>query len=316
MTSQTATRRRLRSGAFLIGSLVTLASFRGFAPTPAHAQVDPDIGFVLVTGTWTRGGADTVAWVDMATWRLATSFEGGQPFACPDPQPWIPVVGDWDGDGVDSVQMFNIHDWRLLPAESGPAGESEGPEPQPWIPVAGDWDGDGLDTVMVFDQRDETLHRLEAGPIPVERYVPPAQPLQAVAGDWDGRGIDSVATYRNEVTTPASAPIWVTVFGDWDGDGIDSAAALHMPTGELAQPGSEAEASVAASDISSTFAESIQFGCWVTIKNKVTMTVTVPFPSKCTYETSSWEKWTCCLNAWTGKVNCSMKVENSVKQSC
>jgi hypothetical protein len=314
MTSQTATRRRLRSGAFLTGSLIALASFASFAATPARAQVDP--GFLPVTGTWTRGDVDTVAWIDLASWKLVTSTEGGNPSAEPQPVPWLPVAGDWDGDGVDSVQMFNIHDWRVVPAERGPVGESEGPEPQPWIPVAGDWDGDGIDTVLVFDQRDETLHRLEEGPIPVERYDPQPQPWWPEAGDWSGVGFDTVATYRNEATTPASAPIWRTVFGDWDGDGIDSAAALHMPTGELVQSGSGVEASVAASHVSATFAEALQFGCWVTIKNKVTATFTVPFPSKCTYETSSWEKWTCCLNPSTGKVNCSMKMEHSVKQNC
>lgn len=314
MTSHTAMRRRLRSGAFLTGALIALASFAGFAATPAHAQIDA--GFLPVVGTWTRGDVDTVAWVDMATWKLATSFEGGQPFADPQPQPWIPVAGDWDGDGVDSVQMFNVHDWRVVPAERGPSGEeSEGPEPQPWIPVAGDWDRDGIDTILVFDLRDETLHSLEEGPIRVERYDPQPQPWWPEAGDWSGVGFDTVATYRNEVTTPASAPVWRTVFGDWDGDGIDSAAALHMPTGEIVQPEPELGVGAAASPVSGIFAKS-QFGCWDTIKNKVTWKFTTPYPSKCTYEGSSWEKWTCCLNAFTGKVNCSMKTEFTVKQSC
>ena len=118
------------------------------------------------------------------------------------------------------------------------------------------------------------------------------------------------------MTTPVSAPIWVTVFGDWDGDGTDSAAALHMPTGELVGSRSGAEASVAASEVSSIFDADIKFGCWTTIKNKVTWTFTTPYPSKCTYEGSSWEKVTCCLNPFLGKVTCSSKTEFTVKQSC
>ena len=71
MTSHKAARRR--SGAFLIGSLFAL-SFAGLAAAPAQAQIDP--GMIPVAGTWNRGDADTVAWVDLATWKLVTHFEG------------------------------------------------------------------------------------------------------------------------------------------------------------------------------------------------------------------------------------------------
>ncbi|HKH44994.1 MAG TPA: hypothetical protein VKM72_10065 [Thermoanaerobaculia bacterium] len=232
MTSHNAARRR--PGAFLIGSLFALTSMVGLGTAPAQAQIDP--GLLPVTGTWTRGDADTVAWVDLATWRLVTSFEGERPFADPEPQPWIPVAGDWDGDGVDSLQMFNIHTWQLIPAEQGSVGDPFCPEPQPWRPVAGDWDGDGIDTVLVFDERDGSLHRPGEGPIAVERYDPQPQPWRPIAGDWDGDRIDTLGTLGNRSGSPALAPLWVAVAGDWDGDGIDSEAALYVPTGQLVEP--------------------------------------------------------------------------------
>lgn len=287
--------RRLRSGACLIGSLAALAA------APAHAQADP--GFLPVAGTWTRGGVDTVAWIDLASWRLITSIEGAPPVAAedPSPQPWRPVVGDWNGDGIDSVQMFNVRDWRLVPAESGPLAASDDPQPDPWRPVAGDWDGDGIDTVLVFDVRDQSLHRLDEGPIPVERYDPSPNPWMPVAGDWDGDRIDTLSIHRDETKAPAPAPVWALVSGDWDGDGIDTTASLHMPSGRLTvleEPRSTASKS-AASSSSAAVADALVAGpgpCFTTIKNMHTSV------HKFYYRTGgcmaivmvTWEAWTCC----------------------
>lgn len=137
MTSQIATRRRLRPGAFLTGSLIALVSLTGLAATPARAQeVAPGAGpgFLPVVGTWIRGGVDSVAWVDLDTWYLVTSTEGGNPFADPQPQAWRPVAGDWDGDGVDTLSTFQHVESTPVPAPV-------------WVSVAGDWDGDGIDSM-------------------------------------------------------------------------------------------------------------------------------------------------------------------------
>lgn len=317
MTSQTATRRRSRSGAFLIASFAALASLTPLTAAPAHAQVDP--GYLPVTGTWSRGDVDTVAWIDLATWRVATFSGDNHPSLDPEPQPWRPVAGDWDGDGVDTIQMFNVRTWRVVPAEVGPSGDTQGPEPQPWIPVAGDWNGDGIDTILVFDERDASVRSLGEGPIRVDRYDPQPQPWRPAVGDWEGRGIDTVTGIRDVVSTPVAAPVWMTLIGDWDGDRIDSAAGLYLPTGELVQAGAEAGDSATASPVSSAFAEALQLpnGCYVTIKNKTTAVFTTPYPSKCTYETTMWEQWTCCPYTTTGgHYSCSVVTKSSVKQSC
>lgn len=314
MTSQIATRRRLRPGAFLTGSLIALVSLTGLAATPARAQEEaPEAGpgFLPVVGTWTRGGVDSVAWVDLDTWYLVTSTDGGNPFADPQPQPWRPVAGDWDGDGIDTIQMFDVASWRLAPAERGPAGEVSVGDPIPWVPVAGDWDGDGLDTVLVFDQRDESLHRLEEGPIPVERYDPSPQPWQPVAGDWDGDGVDTLATFQHVETTPTPAPIWISVAGDWDGDGIDSVAGLHMPSGRLALTEEE---SLFRGSASAAAGPDVLFApnggsCTTKIKNVTyiqgkkyySLGVWTPWCKK------SWEEWTCCLvSLMPFKYSCSV----------
>lgn len=316
MTSHNAARRR--PGAFLIGSLFAVASAAGLGATPAQAQIDP--GMLPVTGTWTRGGTDTVAWLDLATWKLVTSVTGGQPSEDPDPIPWLPVAGDWDGDGVDTVQMFNVYDWRLAPAERGPVGgESSVGDPIPWTPVAGDWDGRGIDSVLVFDERDGSLHRLEEGPIPVERYDPEPIPWRPVAGDWDGDGVDTLTAFRNEATTPAPAPVWTSVFGDWDGDGIDTAAALHVPSGEMVEPEPETtQSSTRVSNVSSIFGEAYQLpnGCYWTIKNKTETVIKMKYGvGGCMFIVMKmWEKWTCCPNSmdsWHSA--CSMKLEGSVQ---
>lgn len=312
MTSQMTARRRA-SGALRIGSLLTLAvSFALLAP-PAEAQ---DRGFVPVTGTWTRGGNDTVAWLDLATWKLVSATEGGNPVAGPEPQPWIPVVGDFDGDGVDSIQMFNPRDWRLLPAERGPVEGSVG-DPIPWLPVAGDWDGDRIDTVKVFNACDSSLHDLGDGPS-IAGYCDPDDWWFSVAGDWEGRGIDTLATYREQATEHPSAAVWSTVFGDWDGDGIDTEAELHMPGGQLVQGieerGLTSPFAVPASSVDSRFDAAGLGGpnCWTTIKNKKTTWVK-KYLSKDLYIYvcySTWEEWTCCFNSSINGTVCSMKLKS------
>jgi hypothetical protein len=298
MTSHNAARRR--SGAFLIGSLFAL-SFAGFEAAPAQAQIDP--GMVPVAGTWTRGEADTIAWLDLSTWKLATSFEGsgGRPFADPDPQSWLPVAGDWDGDGVDSIQMFNVYDWRLVPAERGPQGESFVGDPVPWSPVAGDWDGDGIDTVQVFDQRDSSLRRLEEGPVPVERYNPDPVLWRPIAGDWDGDGVDTLGTLRNRAESPALAPLWIPVAGDWDGDGIDSEAALYVPTGLLVDPSEPVVVPV----------PTVPGGCSTKVTNKSYSYGKKYYQGGGYIEwcTSAWQEITCCPLGTSGLYLCNTKLK-------
>lgn len=201
---------------------------------PASAQSEP--GFAPVAGKWSRGAADTVAWVDLANWKLVTQVDG-QPssrMSEPEPVPWIPVAGDWDGDGVDSVLMFNVQTWQIAPLERGPIAASN-PEPNPWVPVAGDWEGRGIDTVLVFDLRDGSLHRLEEGPGRIDRYDPDPNPWRPVVGNFEGRGIDTVVTYRDDERAPDLEKAWTPIAGDWEGRGIDTIAFLHGPTGTLVQ---------------------------------------------------------------------------------
>jgi hypothetical protein len=203
--------------------------------SPAAAQLDP--GEVPVAGKWSRGAADSVAWVDLATWKLVTRME--QPFvqlSDPEPEPWIPVAGDWDGDGVDTVLMFNVQTWELAPLEKGPFETvAVEPKPLPGVPVAGDWEGRGIDTVLVFDLRDGSLRRPEDRPIKIDPYDPDPNPWRPVVGDWDGRGRDTVATYRDDERAPDLKGAWTTVAGDWQGRGFDSVAFVHGPTGTLVQ---------------------------------------------------------------------------------
>jgi hypothetical protein len=288
------TRTALRFGALLIGLAL--------ATTTARAQADP--GFLPVAGTWTRGGVDTVAWFDLASWRLITSIEGAPPVAAedPSPQPWRPVVGDWNGDGIDSIQMFNVRDWRLVPAENGPLAASGDPQPDPWRPVAGDWDGDGIDTVLVFDVRNQSLRRLDEGPIPVERYDPSPNPWIPAAGDWDGDRIDTLSIHRNKATTPATAGVWALVAGDWDGDGIDTAASFHMPSGQLVALDEELHSAAARSaELRSpaSVSDELSTGPGACFKTKKNLHTSV---HKFYYRAggcmaivlTTWEEWSCC----------------------
>jgi hypothetical protein len=224
-------RRSFRRAAWL--SAAALVFVLILSAAPASAQLDP--GEVPVTGKWSRGAADTLAWVDLANWKLVTRVDG-PPITVtdPQPQPWIPVVGDWDGDGVDSVLMFNATTWEVVPLEKGPIAASN-PEPNPWVPVAGDWEGRGIDTVLVFDLRDGSLHRLEEGPIKIDRYDPDPNPWRPVAGDFEGKGIDTVVTYRDDERAPDLEKAWTPVAGDWEGRGIDTIAFVNGPTGTLVQ---------------------------------------------------------------------------------
>src|SRR4051812_26948029 len=282
---------------------------------PASAQSDP--GFALVTGKWTRGAADSVAWVDLATWKLVTRMDG-QPSttaADPDPSPWIPVAGDWNGSGVDTVQMFNVQDWRLVPLEKGPVvGTASDPDPSPWRPVAGNWEGRGVDTVLVFDLRDGSTHRLEEGPIKVDRYDPDPNPWRPLAGDWDGKGRDTIATYRDDEKAPDTAGLWATVAGDWQGRGIDSVAFVHRPTGTLvvpeetaataALPGSRTAAHGAAGGPASSLDKSLPLksGCYQTSTNYSSVTKVFHYGAGgCTVIVlESWFQWTCCPNDSNG----------------
>ncbi|MFL6259173.1 MAG: hypothetical protein ACJ76Y_05620 [Thermoanaerobaculia bacterium] len=214
----------------VLGAILILAG------APAAAQIEP--GFFPVTGKWTRGAADSVAWVDLATWKLVTRpVEQPAWPPDPDPNPWIPVAGDWDGDGVDTVQIFNVQTWQLIPLEKGPDTDwVKDPDPNPWMPIAGNWDGRGVDTVVVVDLRDGSIHRLEEGPIKVDRYIPAANPWRPLAGDWDGKGSDTIATYRDDEKAPDTAGRWTAVAGDWQGRGIDTAGFVDRLTGTLAVP--------------------------------------------------------------------------------
>lgn len=299
MTSHNAAR-------YLIGSAIALAATLGFPALPAEAQVNPDV--MPVAGTWERGGNDTNAWVDLASWKLILAIEGGGPVIGPtDPIPWIPVVGDWDGDGVDSLQMFNPWDWRVVPAERGPVEGMVG-DPIPWQPVAGDWDGNGIDTILVFDPRDESLHRLEEGPIPVERYVPPAQPLRAAAGDWDGDGFDTLVTWSDR----EPAPGWATLFGDWDGDRIDSEADLHLSTGRLVEPEEEALAAPAMTAAAGSVKGLFDAGLGGSDCFKLTKNKKVTYYKKWVHGVPvitckvTWEQWTCCPVSINGGYACTV----------
>jgi len=298
MTSHRAAQRR--PGAFLIGSLFAVASFAGLAATPANAQIDP--GMLPVTGTWTRGENDTVAWVDLATWTLVTEVKGAPLSARydPEPDPWYPVAGDWDGDGVDSIQMFNVHTWEVVPAEKGPVMSADDPSPNPWVPVAGDWEGRGVDTIRVFDQRDGSLHRLEEGPIRVDRYDPSPNPWMPVVGDWDGDRIDTLATFQRQEPRDGKA-VWALLSGDWDGDGIDTDAALYLPSGELAFPDKEETAlrSVAGkpNGLGSLFAPSGGGGaCYKTITDWSQSIKIFHYGGGGCFVivTTMWIEWTCC----------------------
>jgi hypothetical protein len=309
--TQIAARRR-SSGAFLIGSLLTLVSSLGFTATPAQAQIDP--GMIPVAGTWNRGGNDTVAWLDLSTWKLVLSTEGGHPITDPDPQPWVPVAGDFDGDGVDSIQMFNPADWRLVPAERGPQEGRVG-DPIPWLPVAGDWDGDRIDTVKVVNACNGTLHDLADGPS-IVGYCDPEDWWFAVAGQSEGGGVDTLVIYQNQSDTQKSAAVWATVFGDWDGDGIDTGAELHMPSGELVQAEEESlfarslsseTSSTESSSVDSLFdADIIGFDCFTSIINKKTTKITqYHFGVKVTYCRTTWQEFSCC--AISGGYKCQIK---------
>lgn len=300
--------------------------------SPAFAAQVDDVDFCLSVGKWGPYGPngpgpgyllpDTVARIDLASWKLVTETGGVRPIAFePDPQPWRPVVGDWDGDGLDAILMFNVHDWRLVPAERGPISTTEGsgdPSPTPWVPVAGDFDGDGRDSVLVYDLRDGSLHRPEAGPPVVERYVPAAETPVILAGDWDGDRIDSIAVIRGvgDPFGPDPEP-WSAVAGDFDADGIDTVALFHGPTGELAIPEVEAAQSLSSAVSKSSkpqaaFASVLQLpnGCYTTVKNKVTYSVTLPDGQGGveTVEHSSWEQWFCCPLETGGRYSCSVKL--------
>jgi len=265
-------------GAVLISLTLTAA--------PAAAAIDS--GFLPVVGKWTRGGADAVAWVDLATWKLVTRF-AEQPSLTstdPEPSPWIPVAGDWNGAGVDTVQMFNVYDWRLTPLEKGPITTvAADPEPSPWRPVAGNWEGRGA-TVAVFDLRDSSIHRLEEGPITVHGYVPASNPWRPLAGDWDGKGRDTIATYRDEEKAPDTAGLWTAVAGDWQGRGTDTVAFLHRPTGTLVLPGEAAAGKVL----------QLPDGCYQKITDYTSVTKVLSYGSEGgrALVIESWDEWTCC----------------------
>ena len=281
-----------------------LISTLGLAGVPAAAQ-KADPGFLLVTGHWSRGAADSVAWVDLATWKLVTSTEG-RPSSEPPPQPWLPVVGDWDGDGVDTVDMFNIQDWSLVPLDRGPVTTvTSDPQPQPWLPVAGDWNGKGLDTVLVFDQRDGSTHRLEEGPLHVDRYDPSPNPWRPLAGDWEGSGRETLASYQDSATAPDSLGLWATVAGDWTGGGIDTVAFVHLPTGTLVP--SEAATGIAAFNTAATSRKRSPApflgkngdsgnGCYTSIKNYASVAKVFKYGAGgcMILVIESWYEWHCC----------------------
>jgi hypothetical protein len=327
--SHNATQRPARPGFSWCSTVVALVLGFVFAlslgaPIPAAAQ-DEDSPFCLSVGKWGPRGpkgqpVDTVAWVDLATWRLVTDTGGIRPVTVlgPEPQPWIPVAGDFDGDGFDSIAMFNSQDWSLVDAEKGPvASRATEPVPVPWIPVAGDWDGDGRDTVLVVDGRDGSVHRLEEGPAPIERYDLQPQPWVPVAGDFDGDGIDTIATVKSDAFLGPEPQPWIPVAGDFDGDGIDSVGFLSGSTGELAVPaaGKSLDPQVTRSTSRRTPAaadKALQLpnGCYTTVKNKKTFWVPVPdgaggFKTK---EVTTFDQWYCCpISSTGGRYACSVK---------
>jgi hypothetical protein len=298
-------RLSLNRAAWIAGAV--LVSALTLAGAPAAAQIDS--GYFPVTGKWTRGAADSIAWVDLATWKLVTRFEEPTSVASsnPEPNPWIPVAGNWDGSGVDTVQMFNVKDWRLIPLEKGPVTEVADPSPNPWIPVAGNWDARGVDTVLVFDLRDGSTHRLEEGPLKVDRYIPTANPLRPLAGDWDGKGRDTIATYQDDEKAADTAGLWTVVAGDWQGRGIDTVAFVHRPTGTLVVP--EETTATAAPSRSRTAARDaggpassldkslpLKSGCYQKSTNYSSVTKVFHYGvGGCmVLVLESWFQWTCC----------------------
>ena len=289
-------KRSFQAGAWLFAGLCLLV----LATVPATAQIDPGMkGWALVTGHWSKGAPDSLAWLDLATWKLATQIDGSTSVADPQPQPWIPVVGDWDGDGIDSVQMFEPHTWRVVPAEEGPIAAGFDPEPSPWVPVAGDWKGRGVDTIRVVDLRDGSVHDLAEGPTKIDRYDPEPSPWIPVAGDWDGKGIDTVAQVRREGAVDA----WQVVAGDWDGDGIDTVALVHRASGKLVgAAGESAPLSKAKSTAPSSqraLFDKFSTGpgvCYTVIKNATTVykVFYLQDGGVIVVKISSHELWTCC----------------------
>jgi hypothetical protein len=287
-----------------VQSAAVLISLLGFAAVPAAAQ-KADPGFALVTGHWSRGAADSIAWVDLATWKLVTRIDD-HPSLDPQPQPWLPVAGDWDGDGVDTVQMFNVHDWRLVPLDRGPVtGESADPQPQPWLPVAGDWDGRGIDTVLVFDQRDGTTHRLEEGPLNVVGYDPQPQPWRPLAGHWESLEKESIASYKDSASAPDTQRNWGTVAGNWDGSRIDTLGFVHLPTGTLVLPEAITTAPALKSGMTGGKRIAAPFfdkdnqpgsGCYTTIKDygSVAKIFKYSVGGCMILVIESWWEWNCC----------------------
>jgi hypothetical protein len=286
-------RRSLLAGACLFGVLFVLF----LAARPASAQIDPGMkGWAVVAGKWERGAADSVAWVDLATWKLVTKFDGSSAMADPQPWPWIPVAGDWDGDGIDSVQMFNSQTWKLVPAAEGPVAVEGEPEPVPWVPVAGDWDGRGIDSVRVVDLRDGSVHRIEEGPARIERYDPDPNPWMPVAGVWERGGLASIAQIHREGALGA----WQVVAGDWDGDGVDTVALVHLATGELVGAAGEpaplkAQSTALPRSLTGRFATG-PGGCYTQIKNEHTVykVFYLKDGGKVVIKITTYELWTCC----------------------
>ena len=237
--------RRLAGPSALVGFVFALFCFLSMSGA-ALAQIDIGDRWWLVAGSWGWEMPSTPAWVDPATWTLATRMESVPLRVASDPQPntWMPVAGDFDGDGVDSVLMFEPSTWRLVRLEDGPVENASEPPPLPWVAVAGDWDGRGVDTVRVFDLRDGSLHDLAEGPIRVDRYEPDPLSWRPLVGDFTGAGIDKVAVWRDENAGDGSE--WVQLAGDWDGDGIDTFGAVYVPTGDLVDAGIAVFASRAA----------------------------------------------------------------------
>jgi hypothetical protein len=286
---------RLGAGLFAGFCLFVLAA------GPASAQLDSGTkGWALVTGHWSKGAPDTVAWVDLETWKLVTKIDGAAAAADPEPQPWMPVAGDWDGSGVQSIKMFDPQSWKLVDLAEGPLASSADPQPQPWVPVAGNWDGRGIDTVRVFDLRDRSVHKIEEGPIKIDRYDPEPSPWRPLAGDWDGRGIDTVSTYQVDAKT--ASPDWVQVAGDWDGDGIDTFGSVYGPTGQLLTGTPEAlriARSTVVTGSEPAFAPAAAgggSGCYTTVKDLTTSVHTYQAGGGiCVWlVVSNWVDWTCC----------------------
>jgi hypothetical protein len=293
---------RIRSYTRLAAAV--LVSLPILAGVPAAAQ-QAGPGFSLVAGHWSRGAADSIAWVDLATWRLVTSTEGHLA-EDPQPQPWLPVTGDWDGDGIDTVQMFNVHDWRLVPLDRGPVtGETAEPQPVPWLPVAGDWDGDGIDTVLVFDQRDGSTHRLEEGPPRIGVFDPQPSSWRPLAGDWEGIGRETIASYQDDARSPDSQGLWGTVAGKWNGGRIDTVAFVHLPTGTLVS----AEEAIAAAAFNPAAVDRKRSpaplpgknnqpgsGCYTAIKNYSSVVKVFKYGGGgcMVLVLEAWNEWHCC----------------------